>query len=389
MKQPQLRRRVASKIREIGNFAVKDGAAHVAAVIDRNRRLPQELGQFGRDIRMPLHHQHVAFAKEQCADVSSTQFSRRAGERIHDSFEIERRPADDLQHVGGRGLLLQRFREIAGARLHLVEQPHILDRDHRLVGEGLQQLHVMRDKRSRLDPRRADHADGFVIAHQGREQHAAKTARSCEIPEHGRSAGLSLGVGDLRRLTIADQFEDREFGERAREHTLQQFIGRRIGRRERLQVHQAVDEAKHRGGKAAKQPVGAGGNRFEHRLHIVRRTGDDLEDVGGGGLPLQRLLGFVEQPGIGDGDDGLIGKGLQQLDMVIGKRPRVLARNADEPDRRLVAHQRREQHAAIAPHSRKLAVDGRHIFRFGIGELDGLAVADQFEDREFGHRPRE
>ena len=36
------------------------------------------------------------------------------------------------QDLGGRGLLLERF-------LGLVEQPHVLDRDHRLVGEGLQQ----------------------------------------------------------------------------------------------------------------------------------------------------------------------------------------------------------------------------------------------------------
>ena len=32
------------------------------------------------------------------------------------------------------------FAELGGARLHLVEQPHILDGDHRLVGEGLDEL---------------------------------------------------------------------------------------------------------------------------------------------------------------------------------------------------------------------------------------------------------
>jgi hypothetical protein len=33
--------------------------------------------------------------------------------------------------------LLDRLRELARARLHLVEEPHVLDRDHRLVGESL------------------------------------------------------------------------------------------------------------------------------------------------------------------------------------------------------------------------------------------------------------
>ena len=32
------------------------------------------------------------------------------------------------------------FLEVARLRLHLVEQPRILDRDHGLVGEGLDQL---------------------------------------------------------------------------------------------------------------------------------------------------------------------------------------------------------------------------------------------------------
>ena len=50
---------------------------------------------------------------------------------------------DDLQHLGGRGLLLQRLGQFARARLHLVEQPHVLDRDHRLVGEGCDQLDLL------------------------------------------------------------------------------------------------------------------------------------------------------------------------------------------------------------------------------------------------------
>ena len=48
-----------------------------------------------------------------------------------------------LQHLGGRGLLLQRLGQLARARLHLVEQPHVLDRDHRLVGEGRDQFDLL------------------------------------------------------------------------------------------------------------------------------------------------------------------------------------------------------------------------------------------------------
>src|ERR1044072_5073927 len=60
--------------------------------------------------------------------------------------------ADYLQYFRSRGLLLQRF-------LGLVEQPHILDGDDSLVGEGLHQLHVVGSKLAGRFARNADHAD--------------------------------------------------------------------------------------------------------------------------------------------------------------------------------------------------------------------------------------
>ena len=43
-------------------------------------------------------------------------------------MQFERRPTDDLKHVSGRGLLLERFAQ-------LVEQPRVLDGDDGLIGE--------------------------------------------------------------------------------------------------------------------------------------------------------------------------------------------------------------------------------------------------------------
>ena len=56
---------------------------------------------------------------------------------------IRRSPGDELmtfEHLRCRGLLVQRFGEFARALLLGVEQPRVLDRDHRLVGEGGDQL---------------------------------------------------------------------------------------------------------------------------------------------------------------------------------------------------------------------------------------------------------
>ena len=69
---------------------------------------------------------HVRIAHARC------QF----GQRIEHCLKIERRAADDIEHVGGRGLLLERFAQF-------VEQPRILDGDHRLIREGSDQFDLL------------------------------------------------------------------------------------------------------------------------------------------------------------------------------------------------------------------------------------------------------
>jgi hypothetical protein len=78
--------------------------------------------------------------------------------------DVGRRGSDDAQDIGAAGLVGEGFREIAGALLDLVEQTHILDRDHGLVGEGGDEIDLL--LRERLDPLAGqyDHPDRFVLA---------------------------------------------------------------------------------------------------------------------------------------------------------------------------------------------------------------------------------
>ena len=71
------------------------------------------------------------------ATVSSTSW--------RSSEELDR--ADDLAERPG---LLERLRQVLGARLQLLEQAHVLDRDHRLVREGLQQRDLLVGERPHL-----------------------------------------------------------------------------------------------------------------------------------------------------------------------------------------------------------------------------------------------
>ena len=64
-------------------------------------------------------------------------------------------------------------------------------------------------------------------------------------------------------------------------------------------------------------------NDIQHRLNIRRRASNDAQDFTRRRLLLQRFLQFLEQPNVLDGDDGLVGEGLQQLDLRRGEGARL------------------------------------------------------------------
>ena len=92
--------------------------------------------------------------------VGAAQPNRRLVQGVEHGLQVEGRTADDLEHVGRRCLLLQRL-------LKLGEETHVLDRDHRLVGEGLDQLDLPCRERLHLRARQDKHADGLTLAQQG------------------------------------------------------------------------------------------------------------------------------------------------------------------------------------------------------------------------------
>src|SRR5262245_30220036 len=81
--------------------------------------------------------------------------------------------------------------------------------------------------------------------------------------------------------------------------------------------------------------------RVEDRLQIECRAAYDFEHIGGGSLLLQGFAQLVEQPGVLDGDDGLGGEILNQLDLLVGERLRLLAVNDNRADQLVVLEHRR------------------------------------------------
>src|SRR5271166_2487839 len=79
--------------------------------------------------------------------------SSRLDERIQHALQVEGRAADNLEHIGGRGLLLERFAK-------LVEQPRVLNGDDRLGGECVQELDLRISKQASFSTTDRDSADG-------------------------------------------------------------------------------------------------------------------------------------------------------------------------------------------------------------------------------------
>src|SRR6266481_933418 len=77
------------------------------------------------------------------------------------------------------------------------------------------------------------------------------------------------------------------------------------------------------------KPARTLGDGFQHRLNVCRGSSDHTEDLACHGLLLQRFAQLVKQAGILDGDDGLGGEVLDQIDLLIREWSRLLSVNHD------------------------------------------------------------
>src|SRR5262249_2121920 len=116
--------------------------------------------------KMSARNHCVSVAKAQNDVVNPTNLCRALDDGVQDRLHVRRRAANDAEHLGGCGLRLQGFAQFCVAFLDFFEQPHVLDSDHRLVGEGLKENDLLVSEGSYL--RSADHnrADSKTLPQQ-------------------------------------------------------------------------------------------------------------------------------------------------------------------------------------------------------------------------------
>src|SRR6516164_2622119 len=113
-------------------------------------------------------------------------------------FQLARRRTDNFQHLGGRGLLLQRLGEVGSALAQFVEQARVLDGDNGLGGEILHQRNLFVGEPSNLLAVNGEGADQNIVLEHWNANRGSRAAepRCCPMD---RFSGVVGGVAHLLR----------------------------------------------------------------------------------------------------------------------------------------------------------------------------------------------
>ena len=211
----------------------------------------------------------------------------------------------------------------------LVQKPRVLDRDHRLLGKGGQQIDLLFGEGLNARPANHDDAEDHTLPeHRHRHDRAMHLFFSAVFlgpPVLGvredvgdvHDASLQNGSSRSRRSVLVDRIPL---------HHLDKV--RRMAEAGCNAIKLSVlpvDEALVR----AAETDGILYQRLQHYLQVEGRPADDLEHVCRGGLLLQRLAQLVEQARVLNRDDGLLRKILQQRYLCVRERTDLLTIDSD------------------------------------------------------------
>ena len=132
----------------------------------------------------------LALAATNTSHVGIAKLCSGLDQRIQHRLQIERRPADHLQHITRRSLIFQRFLKIARAGLQRAICLRAGDGDHRLLGEGLEQPDLAVGKTTYLGAAKRHGADRGTIA----QQRPCDLRFVAEAPDSRHQSGLGVQV---------------------------------------------------------------------------------------------------------------------------------------------------------------------------------------------------
>src|SRR6516162_2954842 len=281
-----------------------------------------------------------AFLTSDRRDIRLTKSGGRLDQRVEHRLQVEGRAANDLEHVGGGGLLLERFAQ-------LVEQAGVLDGDDGLAREVPNEIYLLLAERADLMAVHHERADEIALLDdrdvEGRTNPGEVWIKAAEIIV----SRLGRRVGHLHRLAAPFHFS--EAGSRQRAIDARGDMGIPLGMAIDRYPAQSASLVKREGANiGTAQTRGILDHCVKYRSELARRAGDDPQHLRGRGLPIQRLAQLVEQARVVDGDDGLTREARHQIDLLFGEGANLLPVNADDADHLVLLEHRNGEHGSSA-----------------------------------------
>ncbi len=275
--------RVGSSIFDVDRLPVQQYAPDGRVAARRERKPAHECVEVGFVTKGRRRPVCLVIADDDMGRVRRTQPRGGFDQRVQNRLEVERRPADHLQHVARGGLILERLCQIVGASADLVQQAGVLDGDHGLRCKAPEKRDLLFRERAHLLAGRNDLAQQPAVLAQGHPQQGPDPAL-CRHPGH-----RVVERGDVERVVevcAVDQAPQAGAGDVTFEKPFRQRF-RYVVQRNGTKLL-AVVELQAAMSHPAKR-VRFGQNSLEHRRKVARRRVDDLQHLGRRGLLFQRL----------------------------------------------------------------------------------------------------
>jgi Ribbon-helix-helix protein, copG family len=129
--------RIGGEIGDVDRLSFERNALGDAAAAGREGHRPQHLIPFAIERESRAEAVEVAAADRERRLAGIAQPRGRLHQGVEHRLEVEGRAADDLEHVARRGLVFERFLELAGALTQFAEEASIVQCNHRLSYQRL------------------------------------------------------------------------------------------------------------------------------------------------------------------------------------------------------------------------------------------------------------
>ena len=234
---------------------------------------------------MGRNSQIVALAQQDDGVIRLAQSAGRFHQHVQHRPHIVRGGGDHAKDVARGGFLSERF-------LRLIEQSRVLDRDRRLIGEGLQKRLLPVGERPRRRAGDEEGAQSAILPQHRRKQQRLASDALLPFAEARREIGHSPAIGDVMEPAFPDDPAGHAVGERG--GVVPGFLGQAAPPR-RHAHHVVVADDEDGDLIRSEEPLAGCQDRLEHRRRVSGRGVDDPQHLGGRGLLRDRFVALCER----------------------------------------------------------------------------------------------